>query len=68
MCPLLDKAHTEACAGFLVRRAAACPWWVDLGLGPLVGRAVSRGMSRGGDGLKKSLGSLSAEGWDCVPS
>ena len=22
-------------------------WWVELGLGPLVGRAVSRGMSRG---------------------
>ena len=41
-------------------------WWVELGLGPLVGRVMSRGLSRGGCGLRKSLGSLS--GWDCVPA
>ena len=41
---------------------------MELGLGPLVGRAMSRGMSRGGYGLRKSLGSLSADEWGCVPS
>ena len=43
-------------------------WWVELGLGTLVSKAVSRGMSRGGFGLRKSLGSLSANGWGCVPA
>ena len=33
-------------------------WWVELGLGLLVDRAVSRG----GCGLRKSLGSLAADG------
>ena len=44
------------------------PWWVELGLGPLVGKAMSRGMSRGSCGLRKSLGSLSTDGWGCVPT
>ena len=35
---------------------------VEVGLGPLVGRAVSRRMSRGDSGLRKSLGSLFADG------
>ena len=43
-------------------------WWVELGLGPLVGRVMSRPVSRGGCGLRKSSGSLSAEGWGCVPT
>ena len=43
-------------------------WWVELGLGPLVGRAVSMDVSRGGYGLRKPLGSLTADGWDCVPA
>ena len=38
-------------------------WRVELGLGPLVGRAMFRGSSW----LRKSLGSLSADGWGCVP-
>lgn len=41
------------------------PWWLELGLGRLVGRAVLRDLSRGGYVLKKSLGSLSDE-WCCV--
>ena len=41
-------------------------WWEELGLGPLVVCVVSRGVSRGGYGLRKSLGSLSADGWACV--
>ena len=44
------------------------PWWVELGLGPLVGRAMSNGMPRGGYGLRKSSGSLSVDGWDRVPA
>ena len=43
-------------------------WWVPLGLGPLGSRAVSRGTSRAGCGLRKSLGSLSDDGWGCVPA
>ena len=39
-------------------------WRVELGLGPLVGRAMFRGSSW----LRKSLGSLSADGFDCVPA
>ena len=42
-------------------------WWVELSLGTL-GRAMSRGMSRGGYGLRRSLGSLSANGCGCVPT
>ena len=42
--------------------------WVELGLVPLVGRAMSRGAFRGGSGLRKILGSLSANGWCCVPA
>ena len=34
-------------------------WWAG---------AVSRGMSRAGCGFRKSLGSLSADGWGCVPT
>ena len=34
-------------------------WWVELDLGLLVGRGMSRGMSRDSCGLRKSLGSLS---------
>ena len=41
---------------------------MQLGLGPLLGRAMLRGMSGGGYGLRKSLGSLSADGWGCVPT
>ena len=43
-------------------------WWVELGLLPLVGRAISRGVFRGGYGLRKALSSLSADGWGYVPA
>ena len=39
-------------------------WWVELVLGPIVGLAVSGGVYW----LKKSLGSLSADGSDCIPA
>ena len=41
-------------------------WWVEPGLGPLMGRAKSRGVSKDGCGLRKSLGCLSADAWGCV--
>lgn len=42
-------------------------WWVELGLDPLVGRVMSKGVSRGGCGHRKSLNSMSVNGWGCVP-
>ena len=55
----MGEASLEACAGFLVGRASACP---------LLGRAMSKGGSRGSCGLRKSLGNLSADAWRCVPT
>lgn len=43
-------------------------WCIDLDFDPLVSYAMSRAMSRGSCGLRKSLGSLSADGWGCVPT
>ena len=41
-------------------------WCVELGLGPLVGKAKSRGVSRVSCGLRKSSGP--AHGWGFVPT
>ena len=41
---------------------------MELGSGPLVGRVMSKCVSGGSCGLRKSLGRLSADGWDCVPN
>ena len=54
VCLMVGEADLEACSGFLVEGQVPSHLWVDLGLGPLVGRAISRGMSRGGCGLRKS--------------
>ena len=43
-------------------------WLVDLGLGPLVGRAMSRDVSIRGYGLRKSLDSMFADGCGCIPT
>ena len=64
VCPVVDKAGQEAGAGFLERRPSACLLVVELGVGPLVGRA----MVRHGCGLRKSSGNLSADGWGYVPT
>ena len=40
--------------------------WLELDLVPQVGRAVANGVFRGGCGLRKTLGGLSADGWSCV--
>ena len=36
---------------------------MELGLVPLVGRAMSKGVFRGGCEIRMTLGSLSADGW-----
>lgn len=46
----------------------ACPLVGGVGLVPLVGRAMSRGVFGDGCGLKKTLGSLSADEQGCVPT
>ena len=43
-------------------------WWAKVSLGPLMGKAISGGVSKGVYELRKSLGSLSAYGWGCVPT
>lgn len=54
--------------GFLVGGARYLPahWWLELDLVPLVGRAMSRHVR--GSWLKTTLGSLSVNGWGCVPT
>ena len=42
-------------------------WWVQLGLVPLVGRTVSRGMFIGSCGFRLTLYSLSADGGTVFP-
>ena len=37
-------------------------WWMKLGFVPLVGKAVSSSVFRGGRGLKMTLGNLFANG------
>lgn len=54
------------CRPVVSQRLLSAPWYVELRLRPLADRAVSSGMSRGGCGRRKSLGSLSADGWGCV--
>ena len=44
----------------------ARPQWVGLCLVPLAGRTMSRGVFRSGYG--QILGSLSTDGWGCVPA
>ena len=56
-----------ACVGFLMAGLVPVFWWVGLHLVPLVGRATSGGVFGGVCELSMSLGSLSANGWGCVP-
>ena len=42
-------------------------WWVELGLVPLVGRAMSRCVFGGVCQFSMTLGNLSTDAWDCVP-
>lgn len=46
--PLVGEVGSGDCAGFLMGGMGACSWWVDLGLFPLVGRIMARGVFIGG--------------------
>ena len=63
----MGEVGPEACGGFLVGGTGASYWWVKLGLVPLVGRAMLRGAFIGAFELSVALGTLSADGWICVP-
>ena len=54
VCPLEGEARLEPSAVLLLGRAMSAQGWVVMGLGPLMGR----GMSRGGYGLRKFLKQL----------
>ena len=41
-------------------------WWEDLDLVPLVSNGMSRSMLRASCGIRRTLGSLSANGWGCI--
>ena len=58
------EAVLEASVYFLEFRVGACP----LVSGAESWVSMSRGMSRGDCMLRKSLGSLSADGWGYVPT
>ena len=66
ICTLVCEAGIEACAGFLVGGAGACALVGGAGSWPSGGQGLSRDMSTGGYGLRMTLGSLSADGWDWV--
>ena len=64
----MGKVGSVACVGFLVEGTGACVFcWVGLDLVFLVGRSTSGGVFWGGCDLSMILGSLSANGWGCVP-
>ena len=64
----MGEASLEAAQASWWEGLMPAPWWVELDPGPLVGRAMDRGVSRGSCGLRNSLGSLCADGWGCVPA
>ena len=66
VCLLVGKAGPEAKVDFLEGWAGACPLMSGARTWQ-VGRAMFRSRSRGSCGPRMSLGSLSANGWGCVP-
>ena len=52
VCPLVSKAGLVQASW--QEGLVPAHWWMELGLGLLVGRAMSRGVSRGSCGLRKS--------------
>ena len=55
------------CVGFMWRGLVPLFWWMSLDLVFLVGWTVSGGVFWGVCELSMTLGSLSANGWCCVP-
>ena len=56
-----------SCVGFLIGGTGACVLVVELGLFPLMSRAMSDGVFWGVCELSMTLGSLCADRWVCVP-
>ena len=63
----MGEVDSVAFVGFLVEGSGALFWWVGLDLIFLVGRATSGGLFWGVCELSMILGSISANGWGCVP-
>ena len=63
----MGKAGSVGCVGFLVEGTGACVLVDEAGSCLLVGRTVSGGVFWGVCDLIMILGSLSANGWSCVP-
>ena len=61
------KVGSVGCVGFLVERTGACVLVDEAGSVFLVGRTMSSGVFWGVCDLLMILGSLSANGWGCVP-
>ena len=67
----MDQPDLEVKADFLEGRVAACPLVGGAESWPSSGQCcldIHRVMYRSSWGLRKSLGSLSADGWGCVPA
>ena len=66
--PPVAKVGSVGCVGFLVEVVEVRVfWWVRLDLVFLVGGSTCGGVFRGVCDLTVILGSLSANGWGCVP-
>ena len=63
----MAKFGSVGCVGFLVKWASACVLVDEVGSCLLVGRTTSFGVFWGVSDLIMILGSLSANGWVCVP-
>ena len=68
VCPLVGEVGPGFVQTSSWERLVPAHWWVELALTPVVGRAVSWGMFRGGCALRTTLGSCSADRWGCVPT
>ena len=66
-CPLLGEFVPGTCVSFLVEDLWPALCWVELSLFPLMGRAASGDVFWGICELNTTLGSLSTDGWGCVP-
>ena len=66
--PPVGEVDSVACVAFLMGGGLVPVfWWVGLDFVPLVGRTASGGVFWGVCELSLSLGSLSVNGWVCVP-
>ena len=63
----MGKAVSVGCVGFWWRGLVPVFWWMRLRFVFLVGRTMSSGVFWGVCEPSMILGSLSANGWGCVP-